>query len=303
MRAPAQRAAALGIPLLLVLTVAAALLGMAATGALSPATLVPASPLVTWGLPIVRALHHLGLLLAIGAGGTAVLLLPGPSRREVKALDPVRRRAVRLGAAGALLWAVAALAQIPLGGLEATGASTGLNVWDVAMGGALGRIQMGVAVFAAAAALCYLLARSTVLACWGLAFTGIAAGALGMAGHAGASLDHINAVNAMALHLIAVAVWAGGLLAIALLAPRLTDATLATTIQRFSPWALASVIALALSGLISAMIRLSSWADLVGTGYGLVVLAKAVGLVALAAIGAQQRRRLGERIRASATWR
>ena len=165
------------------------------------------------------------------------------------------------------------------------------------MGGALGRIQMGVAVFAAAAALCYLLARSTVLACWGLAFTGIAAGALGMAGHAGASLDHINAVNAMALHLIAVAVWAGGLLAIALLAPRLTDATLATTIQRFSPWALASVIALALSGLISAMIRLSSWADLVGTGYGLVVLAKAVGLVALAAIGAQQRRRLGERIR------
>ena len=292
-----RRGVALTLPLLLVLTVVAALAGMAATGASSPATLVPASPLVTWGLPVVRTLHHLGLLIAIGAGGTAVLLLPGPSRREVKVLDPVRRRTVRLGAAGALLWAVAALAQIPLGGLEATGAGTALNVWDVAMGGALGRIQMGVAVFAALAALCYALARSTVLACWGLAFTGIAAGALGMAGHAGASLDHINAVNAMALHLIAVAVWAGGLLVIALLVPRLPDDVLATTIQRFSPWALASVVALAFSGFLSALIRLSSWADLVSTGYGLVVLAKALGLIVLALFGAQQRRRLGDRIR------
>ena len=74
-----------------------------------------------------------------------------------------------------------------------------------------GQIWLGVISGVAFAALCYALARSTVLACWGLAFTGIAAGALGMAGHAGASLDHINAVNAIALHLIAVAVWAGGL--------------------------------------------------------------------------------------------
>src|SRR5699024_1823785 len=106
MNAGSQRAGALAVPLLLVLTVAAAL-----------AQLVPASPLVTWGLPAIRALHHLGLLLAIGAGGTAVLLLPGPGRREVTTLDPLRRRTVRLGAAGALLWAVASLALIPLGGL------------------------------------------------------------------------------------------------------------------------------------------------------------------------------------------
>ena len=48
-----------------------------------------------------------------------------------------RRRTVRLGAAGALLWAVASLALIPLVGLEATGAGTDLNVWDVALGGEL----------------------------------------------------------------------------------------------------------------------------------------------------------------------
>lgn len=301
--APARRAGAgraLGtaaVPLLLLLSLLAAGLGMLATGALSPATLVPASPLVTFGLPVVRALHHLGLLLAIGAGGTVVLLLPGPSRREVTALDPLRRRAVRLAAAGALLWTLAGLAQIPLGGLEATGAGTDLNVWDVAMGGELGRLQMLVAVLAALATLAYALARSTVLACWGLAFAGLGTLALGLVGHAGASLDHTNAVNAMAVHLVAVSVWAGGLLALALLAGRMDDDVLATAVRRFSPWALASVIALALSGLISAGIRLSGWGDLVTTGYGRVVLAKALGLVALAVLGAVQRARLGERLR------
>ncbi|HJF48417.1 MAG TPA: hypothetical protein K8W24_01255, partial [Brachybacterium paraconglomeratum] len=54
--APARRRGlgrALGaaaVPLLLLLALLAAGLGMLATGALSPATLVPASPLVTFGL-------------------------------------------------------------------------------------------------------------------------------------------------------------------------------------------------------------------------------------------------------------
>ena len=46
MTTTSRRAGALFIPLLLLLTVAAALVGMAATGALAPASLVPASPLV-----------------------------------------------------------------------------------------------------------------------------------------------------------------------------------------------------------------------------------------------------------------
>lgn len=297
MNAVSQRAGALALPLLLVLTVAAALAGMAATGALVPAQLVPASPLVTWGLPAVRALHHLGLLLAIGAGGTAVLLLPGPGRREVTTLDPLRRRTVRLGAAGALLWAVASLALIPLGGLEATGAGTDLSVWRIALAGELGRIQLGITVLAGLSAVAYALARSTVLACWGLAFAGLGAASLGLAGHAGSSLDHINAVNAMSVHLVAVSVWAGGLLVLFLLGGRMDEAQAVTAVRRFSPWALASVIALALSGLLSAWIRLSGWSDLLTTGYGRVVLAKALGLTALAVIGALQRRRLGDRIR------
>ncbi len=285
------------LAVLVLLTLAAAFAGMTATGALRPAALVPASPLVTWGLPAVRVLHHLGVLLAIGAGGTAVLLLPGPGRRDVHTLHPPRRRAVRLAGYGALLWTIAALALIPLGGLEAAGAGSGLNVWQVALSTELGRIQLSIAILAGCATLLLLFARGTVMACWGLAFAGLGVGALGLAGHAGASLDHINAVNAMMLHLVAVAVWAGGLLAIALLAPGLTEQDLATTIRRFSPWALAAVVTIAFSGLLSASIRLAGWGDLLTTGYGQVVLLKTVGLLGLAVLGAAQRARLGERVR------
>src|SRR5699024_9555428 len=49
-------------------------------------------------------------------------------------------------------------------------------------------------------------------------------------------------------------------------------------------------------GLLSAWIRLADWSDLLTTGYGSVVLAKAIGLVVLAVLGARQRRRLGDSI-------
>jgi len=283
--------------LLLLLTIGAALLALIATGAAAPNALVPASALVTWGLPAVRALHHLGLLLVIGAGGTAVLLLPGPSRREVTTLHGARGRTVRIAALGAALWTLGAVAQIPLGGLEATGAGSTLNPWDVALAGELGRIQLLIALCAGLAALLFTLARSTVMACWGLALAGLGVLALGLAGHAGASLDHINAVNGIAFHLLGVTVWAGGLLVIALITPWLDDQQLAVTVRRFSPWALAAVVLLALSGVLSASIRMSSLSELVSTGYGRVVLAKTIGLVLLAALGAMQRRRLGERLR------
>src|SRR5690625_5441360 len=86
---------ALAIPVLLALAVFSAVAGLIATGAAAPASLVPASPLVTWGMPVVIALHHLGLLLAVGAGGTVVLLLSISSRREVDPQADHRFRTTR----------------------------------------------------------------------------------------------------------------------------------------------------------------------------------------------------------------
>lgn len=283
-------------PALVAVAAAVALLGLVATGAARPGALVPISPLVTWGIPVVRALHHTGAMLAIGAGGVTVLLAPGPSRDRPTSLGAGRGTIARFGAGGAALWAASSGALVPLSALEAAGAHSGLHLWHLAMSTALGQFQLAVAIAALVAALFYLAARSTVMVCWGLAASVIGVLLLGFEGHAGASLDHTNAVNAMALHLLAMTIWAGGLLVLGIMGPVLGDG-LPVAVRRFSPWALACVAGLAVSGLISGTIRLSSPWQLLTVPYGRIMLAKAVLLCGLALLGALQRRRLGDALR------
>jgi putative copper resistance protein D len=110
-------------------------------------------------------------------------------------------------------------------------------------------------------------------------------------GHATSAPDHQLAVVTAALHVGAAALWVGGLGAVlALAAPRrpLLDAVL----PRFSLLATGCVIAVAVTGLLNAQVRLESWAALLTTGYGWLVVAKAVALVLIAALGGLSRRRL-----------
>lgn len=67
---------------------------------------------------------------------------------------------------------------------------------------------------------------------------------------------------------------------------------LAAGVLRFSPLALAAVLALALTGVIQTIAYLGSLQDLVDTGFGRAVSIKAALLVALAGLGAVNRRRL-----------
>lgn len=291
------RLRALGILLVgTAVMIIAALVGIIATGASNPGTLVPVPELVVWGTPVVRALHHLGMLLAIGGGGVTVLLLPGHGRRRSgTAHTPAGRSLTRLAAAGAALWTAAGLALIPLGGMEAAGAGSGLDPWQVALSTDLGRIRLTVVVLAALAALVFALARGTVLTAWGLAFGGLGVFSLGFAGHAGARLDHINAVNAMCAHLLGVTVWVGGLLTL-LLGRRVIGEDMPIVVRRFSPWALGAVITIAVGGTISAAIRVGNLHALVTTPYGLLIVVKATLLIGLAVLGAQQRRVLGNAV-------
>lgn len=276
----------------LVLAVLASVTGILTTGAAGGGSLVPVGPLVTWGIPVVRAVHHGALLGAIGAAWIVVIALPPPARVDGTRLSGARARLARIGGASALVWAAASIALMLLGAAEALGAG-GSGLGTIALSTDLGRTQLAVAVCAAAAGLALLLGRSTVASAWGLALALIGTALLGLAGHAGASLDHTNAVNAMALHLIAMALWAGPLL-VMLTCRRLIGEHMPIVVRRFSPWALAAVVALAASGLINAGIRLHSPGELVTTGYGRLVLVKAVLLVAIAGLGALQRRRLGD---------
>ncbi|MGE0296977.1 copper resistance D family protein [Pseudonocardia sp.] len=110
-------------------------------------------------------------------------------------------------------------------------------------------------------------------------------------GHASASPDHQVAVIAIALHAGAAALWVGGLGAVLVLVAARRQ-LLAAVLPRYSALAGACLVAVAVTGVVSAAVRLTSWTDLWTTGYGALVLAKAAGLLVAAAFGSVARRRL-----------
>ena len=110
-----------------------------------------------------------------------------------------------------------------------------------------------------------------------------------LSGHSGASSQHDTAVSSLMVHLVAASLWVGGLaglVAVAFLDRRL----LRDAVPRFSRLALWCFVALALSGVANAWVRLRSPLDLVTTGYGRLVLAKILLLVGLGVAGAWHRR-------------
>lgn len=102
-------------------------------------------------------------------------------------------------------------------------------------------------------------------------------------------IDRDTAVTALGLHLIGVSVWLGGLAGVAALRRPLGAAwpAVVSRYARLATWATALV---ALSGVVGTAVRIPRIADL-GTGYGAVVLVKAVALGCLAVAGSRWRRR------------
>lgn len=112
-----------------------------------------------------------------------------------------------------------------------------------------------------------------------------------LTGHSGVDPDHQLAVVTVALHAAAAAIWVGGLGALlVLLAGR--RALLDAAVPRFSRLATVCVIAVAVTGVLNAALRLSSWTALFGSGYGWIVIAKTVCIALAAALGGLARRRL-----------
>jgi copper transport protein len=121
-----------------------------------------------------------------------------------------------------------------------------------------------------------------------------------LAGHASTQSPEWLLVTAASIHVAAVSVWLGGLVALvaalpaatAQLQPNERTALLHSTLQRFSPFAVASVVALAASGTAQAIVEVGSFGALVETGFGRAVLAKIGILAVLIALGYANRQRL-----------
>ncbi|HXY65348.1 MAG TPA: bifunctional copper resistance protein CopD/cytochrome c oxidase assembly protein [Mycobacterium sp.] len=269
----------------------------AGIGALSVAAALTATglpdpgPVTTLGLPFVRAAGEVAAVVAVGAFLLAAFLVP-PQKSGV--LDVDGYRAVRIGTVAAGAWAVCAALLVPLtisdvSGQPMTAHLNPVTIWSLASlinTAAAWRLTALLAAAVTLASLPVLRWSWTPLLLVGSLVTLIP---LGLTGHSSAGGSHDLATNGLLIHLVAVSLWAGGLLA--LLGHVIRGGQHADlAARRFSAIALWCFVAMALSGIVNALVRVLP-SDLLTTDYGRLVLAKFVALCLLGVAGWRQRRR------------
>jgi len=270
-----------------VVLAAAAVAGITAAALAGAAVATPsAAPTVPpFAVPAGRLLLD---MCAVAAVGIAVLrwLIAGAGRRDAEAARIASGRAAAV-VAGA--WAATALVLLWLQAAELAGRRLADVDVDTVTGYlatvGTGRGLLMTAGFAIAfgvTAVCRwpeeLLAVFAVLGLVPLPITG----------HSATAALHEVAVLSVALHAAAAAAWVGGLAAL-LVAAGARRALLATALPRFSGLAGWCVLALAATGVLNAVVRLGAPADVLGTDYGRILLAKTALLLVLAATGARIR--------------
>lgn len=277
--------------LLLVVAGAVVVLGLvAATGAGTPGTIADPGPATTSGLPLARYLQALLGVLGVGCALVAALA-PGDG--------PVRRRALQaLSPTAAALAAVTVLVYL-LRASDLSGRPLPLvltpQVQQAFVGLPQARAELLVLLAAVVLAVtCRLRPAERDLGCAGL--LGLATAALlppGFVGHSAAATDHELAVASVSLHVVAGALWVGGLavLAVLVLADRRVDVAAALpTVRSFSTLALAAVLVVGASGVLNAWLRVSTVEQLLGSAYGLLLVAKTLLLLVLVGFGWWHRR-------------
>jgi cytochrome c oxidase assembly factor CtaG/putative copper export protein len=292
---PAARRGAAVWPLL---AGVAALAGCTAAGigALSVAAALTATglpdpgPVTTLGLPFVRAAGEVAAVVAVGSFLLAAFLVP-PQHSGV--LDVDGYRAVRIGTVAAGAWAVCAALLVPLtisdvSGQPVTAHHNPAMLWSLASLINIATAWRWTALLAAAV----MLASLPVLRWSWTPLLLVASLAtlipLGLTGHSSAGGSHDLATNSLLIHLVAASLWAGGLLALLTHVIRGGQhADLAA--RRFSSIALWCFVAMAVSGIVNALVRVLP-SDLLTTDYGRLVLAKFVALCLLGVAGWRQRR-------------
>ena len=270
---------------------AACLAALSLADALTATGLPDPGPVTNYGLPFVRAAGEIAAVLAVGSFLVAAFLVP-PQKNGV--LDASGYRALRLGTVASGVWAVCAALLVPLTVSDITGQplTSRLDptaIWSVASLIDVAGSWRWTALFAAIVTVV-----SIPVLRWSwtpLLFAGALVTFLPLAltGHSSAGGSHDVGTNSLVIHLVAGALWAGGLLALLVHAVRGGEhADLAA--RRFSLVALWCFVAMAVSGVVNALVRIRL-EDLVHSSYGWLVIGKTVALCVLGVLGWQQRRR------------
>src|SRR3954451_765475 len=254
--------------------------------------------LVTAGLPAVRAVAEVAMVLTIGAMLLAAFLVP-PQRPGY--LDVAGYRGVRAAAAAALAWAVASALMVPLSVADALGRPLG-DVLDVGLlVQAVPRLSTATAWTLTTVVALLVLAGSRTVLSWGWTAVVFGVALLGplpvaLTGHSATGGSHDVASDSLVLHVLAASLWVGGLVAmLALATARGPDraTALATAVPRYSRTALACWLVVGVTGVVNALVRVAP-ADLFTTAYGALVVGKVVALAVLGGLGFAHRRRTFE---------
>ncbi|GAA5179818.1 cytochrome c oxidase assembly protein [Rugosimonospora acidiphila] len=241
-----------------------------------------------WALPVVTlVVEGLGTL-TVGLCVAAAFLLPGKDRT----VGAQGYRMLHRATGCAVIWAVASLALIvltvsdvlglPLSRLGAT--SVYSFAWSVSQGQAL--LVQAIMALVLAIMTRVGLSRSNAAACAVLAVIAVLPPAF--TGHAAGAGNHQIAVTSLALHVASAALWVGGLAALLLLR---RSRLLADAAARYSRLALFCWVAVAVSGVANAWVRLGAFDELWRSSYGLLVLGKLAALALLGGLGAAHRTR------------
>ncbi|MDM4762302.1 cytochrome c oxidase assembly protein [Galbitalea sp. SE-J8] len=312
-----NRAVRIAAPAVLVLVAAlAAIVALAFGGGANPSLLSSAGPVVRWGLPLANLLLDLGAAGTIGALVVATFVVAPKRARSADRTRADRGSADRasadraragrartdeygaaldVAAASAAIWTVAGALTAFLSFLYTTEETVSIDDrFGQVLGTFLTQYQLGQQLFATTVigavltVLCFAVRNHTAIALIAIgAVLGLIPLALG--GHAGGTADHDSATSAIYLHIAAAAIWVGGLATLAVASVRFGVGRVATLLPRYSSIALVCFVVVAISGYISAAIRVGTLSAL-ATPYGVLVLVKVAALLALGLFGIVQRR-------------
>ncbi|MGH3771573.1 MAG: cytochrome c oxidase assembly protein [Pseudonocardiaceae bacterium] len=241
------------------------------------------------GLPVMRVLSECAAVVTVGSLLLAAFLVPP---RTTGYLDTGGHAAMRTARIAAVVWTLSAALMVPLSAADEVGRPV-TDVLDPRLLASLVARLSQLGAWALTASIALVLAgfcgnaRTWGAAVWLLALSLVGLTPVALSGHSSAGGAHDIAMGSLLYHLVAAALWVGGLIALlAQLARRGDHAGLACA--RFSRLALVCWIAMAASGVLNALIRVTP--DRLLTTYGLLVLGKVTALLVLGGIGWSHRR-------------
>lgn len=252
----------------------------------------------TVGLPALRGVAWLLMALATGSFLlSAFLIAPKQTQEDLNGarLTVDGHLASRTGAHASAGIALIGLVMIPLVLSDVSGQPLNTVLFEAAAWSqaldqvADARVWLIVAAFAAVVAALGYAATSWWSQVWLFLGAIVVVMPIALTGHSATGGAHDFGTNSLIWHLVAMLLWVGGLMALVAHALRRGPGLPAAT-QRYSRIALFSILAMAVSGVVNALVRVRL-EDLTQYNYGWVLIIKTVGIIVLGMIGFVHRER------------